>query len=62
VTLDESLEEGDEVLGVEGFEVVIDRALHQTLGMVTIDYCPENGVVVKSSGSSGPACQQKAPA
>jgi Fe-S cluster assembly iron-binding protein IscA len=53
VTLDESLEDEDEVLVVDGIEVVIDRVLHKRLGDVTIDYSPETGVVVRSCASCG---------
>jgi Fe-S cluster assembly iron-binding protein IscA len=49
VTLDESLEDEDEVIVVDGIEVVIERALHQTLGEVTIDFSPDSGVVVRSA-------------
>jgi Fe-S cluster assembly iron-binding protein IscA len=53
VTLTEEIEDDDQVLDVDGLEVVIDRALLRRVGEVTIDFCPVNGVVVRTCASKG---------
>jgi|GEM_PF-2484340 len=55
VTIDESIEADDELLNLDGLEVVIDRALLRRVGDVTIDFSPENGVVVRTCGCGAKA-------
>jgi Fe-S cluster assembly iron-binding protein IscA len=46
VSLAEEAEAGEEVLNVDGLEVLIDPLLHKQLGEVVID-CSEAGIVVR---------------
>ena len=49
VTLEEDVEEEDELFVVEGISFIIDRALKEGLGEIAVDFSPERGIVVSGA-------------
>ncbi len=50
LTLDESVEDDDEVFALNGITFIIERSLNESLGAVSVDYAPDTGVTVKGTG------------
>ena len=51
VTLEEDVEDEDELFVVDGISFVIDRALKEGLGEIVVDFSPEQGIVVRGAPS-----------
>jgi Fe-S cluster assembly iron-binding protein IscA len=50
LTLEESVEDEDEVFEFNGITFIIERSLRENLGEVTVDFAPDTGMVVKGTG------------
>jgi Fe-S cluster assembly iron-binding protein IscA len=51
VTLEEDVEDEDELFVVDGISFVIDRALKEGLGEIVVDFSLEQGIVVRGTSA-----------